>query len=629
MSRTLIDVDPLPRDVTDAQRRGPADERRDATIAATKELAPAARELMTSPAMAALERLGRQPNPLYDGLLRRGGVAKAEKGTLLQRLDPEHMGMAQVDTHRWQKHAAVHLERPFGFGFNQLREIVRQDVQIDLIISTRIAQMLRFLKPTSTEWQPGFRIAFKDPNREVTDRDSKRLQAVASYLQNCGLEADPRKRRAYRRDDLRAFTQKHVRDSLTMDAAPIEIIPTAGGRTHGWMAVDAATIFLTDPTFGLAGNANEHHPPQLNTLLGRLDFADPTQVTAVRNVDGVITAWYTHQDLLYPIRNPSSDERRYGYGDAEPESVIRMVTGFLNAMTYNQRALSDNSVPPGVLVMYGDFEDDDLDFLRNDWLSEVSGASNRHRLPVMVSKDKQEGGVSYVSTGHQISDVSWAKWITLLTAIKCSRYLMDPTEIAFESYHAGNSSPLNAGADTQERITSSRDKGLHTMLDWYAGTLNELVGEVDGETMIEWTGLDISKEEALAREKDLSTFGELRAKYGMSATDVAEELLNAPLNPALTGIYNITLQGAAQQAMQEEAGGAGGGSFVDDDGTEWRRADDDQDDQDDDQDGQEDERGGRQERDDDGRDDEGDEPRMMAKAQAPGRLYDPYGSDTF
>lgn len=606
-----------------AQVRGPADERRDAIAKATKSVAPAARDLMRSPVMADLELLGRRPNPLFDELVsRRRGQALTKAQTIrsrgpavtLERVHVEGMSMADSDPTRWGR-APVYLDRPVGLGFNQLREIVRQDVQLDLIIATRIAQVLRYLKPPRGEALPGFQLGFKDRNREVTDGDSQRFQALYAYLANCGLEANPTRRRAMRRDSLRDFAQKHLRDSLTMDAAPIELVPTVGGRMHGWVAVDPATVFLTDRTFGLLGQGDEHSVPALNTLLGRAATIDPSEVMAVRNVDGQITAWYTFEDLLYPLRNPSTDERRLGYGDAEPESVLRMVTGFLNAITYNLRALDDNSVPPGVLVLHGDFEDDDLDFLKNDWLSEASGVSNRHRLPVMATKNKEEGGVSYVSTGAQVSDIAWAKFITLTTAIKCSRYLMDPTEIAFEGYHAGNTSSLNAGADTEERIASSRDKGLHGLLDWFAGSVNELIEKLDDTVELSWTGLDTSREEASKREEQLNTWGELRAKHGLTRDDMPEELLNAPLSPILTSVYQMTLQQKAMAQGQPVPSAPGApqpdandqdedddasddqpdeaGEYTDDDGEQWRRADD----------------------------TEQDDPRPVAKAAT---LFDPY-----
>lgn len=548
MRRAIIDVDPIPHDLRDAARRGPRDERLEARSRESRHVADNARDLIQRGLVQDLGVYATGENPLYQKVKRslpQSQFAKAQasdvykEGVALATIDPLHRGAG----------AHLHLQRPIGLDWRQLREVVRRGILIELAIATRIAQMRRFTRPSRFEWQPGFKVSFADPTREVGEADQRRFHLIAQFLQSCGMTQKPSERRQFKRDDLKDFIAKHLRDSLTMDAAPVELVSTFDGRLHGFVAQDAARVLLTDPTYGLLDTGYEAEP-ELN-ILTKLHAPDPADVFAVRVVDGDVTAHYTHEQLIYPIRNPDSDEERYGYGSPEPERILKIQTGFLDALNYNMRGLTDNSVPPGVMVLWGEFQEDDLSFMQEEWLSQGTGSSNRHRLPVLNVKDKQQGGVDFISTGTPVSDVTYAKWITLTTAITCASYLMDPAEISFESYSAGNNSSLS-GDDTEEKLASSKDKGLHSLVDFTFDTLNEIVQELDPEVQVEPTGLTLSKKEALDLDEKLGRWGETRSAYGRSNDGIPDELLEMPLNPTLTNVANGLLQAQKQEAAQEK-----------------------------------------------------------------------------
>ena len=550
MKRAIIDAHPIPKDVREAARRGPPDERLDAKAAEVAAVSDSARELIQKGYIHDLGLYAGRDNPLYQRVRRslpRQKFAKAEPGDVYR----EGVALAAVDPVSHGAGPTLHLQRPIGLDWLQLREVVRRSVLIELIINTRIAQMRRFTRPSRFEWQPGYRITFADPNRQVKDTDQARFHLLSQFLQNCGMTQKPSERRRFRRDDLKDFVAKHLRDSLSMDAAPIELVPTLDGRLHGFVAVDAARVLLTDPTYGLFDTGYEL-PAELNELAG-LHIPDPADVFAVRVVDSQVTAQYTHDKLLYPIRNPDTDELRYGYGSPEPERILKIQTGFLDALNYNMRGLTDNSVPPGVMVLWGQFQDDDMQFMQEEWLSGMAGSSNRHRLPVLAVKDKQQGGVDFVSTGTPVSDVTYAKWITLTVALTAASYLIDPSEFSFESYSAGGASTLS-GDDTEEKLASSKDKGLHSLVDFTFDTLNEVLQELDPEVQVEATGLTLSKKEALELDDKLGRWGETRAAYGRSNEGIPDELLEMPLNPTLTNVANGMLQAEKQAEQMAQQG---------------------------------------------------------------------------
>jgi len=133
---------------------------------------------------------------------------------------------------------------------------------------------------------------------------------------------------------------KLVRDSLVMDSCAIETEYKRDRKMgmDGLTAVDGETIRLTSID-GYRGDED---------------------IFAVQVIDGRICTAYTHDDLIYEPRNPRSDVLLAGYGMAETELLVRTVTGFLNAMTYNIDGFSKNAIPKGVLHMSGDYSQDDL-----------------------------------------------------------------------------------------------------------------------------------------------------------------------------------------------------------------------------------------------------------------------------
>ncbi|ABW35056.1 Phage portal protein (plasmid) [Deinococcus geothermalis DSM 11300] len=527
---------PYRPDVVDALRRGPADEQQHATAS------------FVMPTAAELARLD-EFQEAY-GLLAKAQPPRPRRGVAMSQIE---IGGEQAP--------GLTLTRPVGLTFEQLRAVAKGNPIVGLIIKTRIAQVQRFLGQPAFEYEPGLNFRFKDRSRKIQPEDAARFAWLRRYLNACGAEFDPRKRRALQRDNLFEFTAKHLRDSLTLDAAPIEYNNTRTGRVHGFSHVDGAKVFLTDPNAGLTDDYDG--PAEFNVLTGRTNFGDPSNIIAVYAQAGQPKAYYTHMDLLYPVRNKTGEEEYFGYGVAEPETILNISTAWLNAFTLNARSISDNAIPRGILSILGEYQQEDIQALKAQWLAQLRGANNRFRLPILVGEPEQGAGVNFIPTGAQVDDALYSRWMTLLTAISCSTYLMDPAEIAFESFSAGGASTLS-GSDTEAKLTSSEDKGLHTLLTWYGSTLNEVVEIVDDEVECYWTGLNSTKEDDQQREQTTMLFGEVRERHGQSNDGIPDEVLKAPSSVA-GQVYMALLQAKQQQQMMQQQAqppgqdGGGGG----------------------------------------------------------------------
>jgi hypothetical protein len=420
-------------------------------------------------------------------------------------------------------------DRPSAFGFDMMRAMVDQTPILSAVILTRQRQVKRFCRIQADGKGAGFQIAMKDPSMKLGDQEKKSIQLLEGFFTNCGWETSPRQRMRLKRDNFSGFMAKTVRDSLIMDSAPIE---TEWKRDRnlgldGFYAVDGATI----------------------RLCNEVGYQGDDEIFALQVVEGMIRAAYTYDDLIYVPRNPRSDVLVGGYGMGETELLVRVVTGFLNAMTYNLKYFDSNSIPKGLLHLSGDYSNEDLSSFKRYWNSMVKGINNAWTLPVMVSKN-QESKASFENFGVDVNEIMFAKWMTFLTSIICAIYGIAPDEINFESFTSGTSSL--SGNDTEEKLINSKDKGLRPLLSHFEDLFSDfVVSEFGDKYCFRWTGLDDEDPKDIwDQQKTLLTVNEARKAKGWD--EIKEDWGNAPLNPSLMGAYQ-----AGQQANSEDYGNPG------------------------------------------------------------------------
>lgn len=419
-----------------------------------------------------------------------------------------------------------YYERPGAFGFDMMRAMVDQTPILSSVIMTRERQIRRFCRVQETGKGPGFAIRHKDQSVKLGNGEQNTIKLLESFFTNCGWESKPRQRMRMRRDNFSGFMSKLVRDSLIMDSAAIE---TEWKRDRkkgldGLYAVDGSTI-------------------RLCTEAG---YQGDDELFALQVVQGNIRAAYTFDDLIYVPRNPRTDVMVGGYGMSEVELLVKVVTGFLNAMTYNLKFFDSNTIPKGILHMAGDYGAEDLNSFKRYWNAMTKGVANAWSMPVLVAKNG-ESKASFEKFDVDVDELMFGKWMTFLTSIICAIYGMAPDEINFESFTTGASSL--SGNDTEEKLINSKDKGLRPLLSYFEDLFSDyVVSEFNEDYVFRWTGLDeTDPTQAWAEESALSTWGEARKARGQD--EIADDLLNnAPLNPNLMGLY-------MQNAMGDSDGG--------------------------------------------------------------------------
>jgi hypothetical protein len=442
-----------------------------------------------------------------------------------------------------------YFERPGNLSFDGMRSMVEQTPILNAVIMTRVRQCSRFCQVGKSD-DPGFNIRFKDDDRQPKGDEKQSIVLLEQFFTHCGWETDPRRRQRLKRDSFSNFMAKAVRDTLTMDSAPIE---TEFKRDRslgldGMYAVDGSTI----------------------RLCSEEGYEGDDEVFALQVIQGRIRSAYTYNDLIYVPRNPRTDVIAGGYGLSETELLIRVVTGFLNAFTYNTKYFDSNSIPKGLLHLSGNYTEADIGQFKRYWAAMVKGVNNAWNLPVMISKD-QESKAEYQELGAAANEVMFAKWMTLLTSIICALYCIAPDEINFESFSAGTTSSLS-GNDTEEKLTNSKDKGLRPLLTYFSNIFTDfVVGTFSDKFCFVWEGLDDEdKKQSFEEVKLCNTVNELRAARGEDKAEGAWG--DAPLNASLLSVWQAEQQaenadfgqpGEAQPGMGEPGDGDDFGSAQD------------------------------------------------------------------
>lgn len=427
-------------------------------------------------------------------------------------------------------------EKPTTFGFDAMRQMAAQTPVLNAVILTRVRQVLRFCRVNESGEGPGFTVAHTDKGHELSDQEIESIRLLNRFITNCGWEFNPRARRRLRRDSFPQLMSKLVRDSLVLDSAPIET-EMARDLTlgiDGMYAVDGATIRLCTED-GYQGD---------------------DEVFALQVVQGRISAAYNFDELIYEPRNPQSDVLVSGYGLAETELMIRVVTGFLNAMTYNIKGFDSNAIPRGVLHLSGSYDDKEIAAFKRYWNAMVKGVNNAWALPVMVSKD-QESKAGFENFGIEFNEMYFSKWMTFLTSIICAIYGMSPAEINFDSFTAGNTSAL-AGSDTDEKLAASRDSGLWPLLTYFEGLISDyVISDFSEKYVFRWTGIDQEdSEKREERARLVMTVNEMRAQERLPPLE--GDFGDAPINPALTGVWMQLNQQNQPQDFGQPPGQSGG-----------------------------------------------------------------------
>lgn len=420
-----------------------------------------------------------------------------------------------------------------SLSFEALRAMSRAPI-IRAIINTRKDQVAEFTKLQPDKYSKGFVIKKKgiDEDEDLTDGDKKIIDQLVSFVLNCGDDDSK-----WDLDGFEVFIRKIVEDSLVLDQATFEIIPTRGFEPTQIVAVDAATFRIAD------SYDNDNNIHDTAKVLGYY----PSFVQVYQN--NIVSEFYPWE-LCFGIRNPSTSIRSNGYGRSELEDLMSTVTSMLNADSYNGKFFRHGSAPKGaLLVKKGNINPDKIAQLRKDWGAMMSGVDNMHKTPVLDAES-----VEWLDMQKNNRDMEFGKYQEYLIKLGCAVYKISPEEIGFPLEGTGKGGGLNSGDGKSEK-KYSLDKGLKPLLTVVQGWLNKyILGPKTGNAYeFKFVGIDV--ESAQEEEERLATavttymeVNEVRKARGLKPKPGYDIILS----PVISQMRQMDQQSAMDQQQQDQ-----------------------------------------------------------------------------
>ena len=430
----------------------------------------------------------------------------------------------------YQDTSSGYREKPVAMTERLLRRMSRSPI-IKSIIGTRIEQVADFAKPQPDKYSTGFVIVPRkkinqDTDQKLTKEDKERIAYLTDFVINCGDSNV-----TWEGDDFDSFLRKVIADSLAMDKMTFEIIRDRRGKPVKYIAVDGATIKL-------ALNTKDNY-------LNRIEKDGYMPAYCQVWDDQILTDFYP-QELCFGIRNPTTDMRYNGYGISELEDLISTVTSMLWADQYNSNFFSQGSMPKGIMKVSGNVGQHKLNEFKQMWLSQVQGAQNSHRTP-MIEADKFD----YIDLHKNNSDMEFEKYKEYLIKVGCAVYKIDPSEIGFPMNNGGKAT-FNSG-NNEEKISYSRDKGLKPLLKFVQNKMNKyVIWQLDPNYEFKFVGLDTETE---SQEEERI----VKAVASYMEINEARKMKGLPPKPEYDIIANPVVQQAKMLAMQ---GNPNSNSFI-------------------------------------------------------------------
>lgn len=419
-----------------------------------------------------------------------------------------------------------------SISYDVLRMMAKTHL-IKAITSTRKEQVSAFCQPQTNKYDVGFVIRKKDRKYsdkkevKVTKSDMNTIDKLTEFILNCGSVQNE-----WHGDAFSTWVGKMVDDSLVLDQATSEIIRNKRGEIVEFLATDGATFRIAD------SYDDENYQYKEKEIKG---YAP----SYVQLLDGTIHAEFYPWELMWGIRNPSTDIRLNGYGRSELEDLINTVTSLLNTDKYNSNFFKVGAAPKGILRYKGTMNQTALEDFKRTWMAQISGAGNAHKFP-MINADSMD----FVPFSGNNKDMEFSKFQEFLIKITCAIYKIDPSEIGFNMNGSSDSKPMFEG-NNAARLKYSKDKGLTPLLRHIERWINKyIVSQLDNNFEFKFVGIDgeLSYTEDVDLDiKSLSNFmtlNEVRAKRGLPPIKGGDMILNA-----------IFFQQSQSQAQQQQDGG--------------------------------------------------------------------------
>lgn len=422
------------------------------------------------------------------------------------------------------------------------------------IITTRIEQVMRFLRFSTDEQKEGYTIrrkrslfSSKDESKDLSDKDKKEIERIVNFIERGGEVS-----KWDGGDTLITFVKKILFDSLSLDQLAFEIVRTRGFELNKFKAVDASMIRILD-----ADDPQYSQDFEKYRYRGYLPkYCQVWDQQIVYNKFKKEYVLYYPWELGYGVRNQSTNIYDNGYGKSELESLSEIITYVLNSVQYNGNFFKNGSNPKGFLnIKDSTANQTQLNEFKQHWRQLLTGTQNSHKIPVF-----QGLNVEWIDLQQSNREMEFDNWTKFLIVLTCSVYRIDPSELGFQFRDSSNTLGQYG---QKERLDHSKQKGLYPILVFLQSVFNHyLIEELNEDFELAFTGMEVEDEEKQVKlDKEKIEMG------AVSMEDMFKKYSGRDFDPETDTILNSVYQQAQQAKMyggetmnnivEEETGGEG------------------------------------------------------------------------
>jgi hypothetical protein len=431
-----------------------------------------------------------------------------------------------------------------------------------MVRNTRINQVRDYLRFVTDEQDQGFTIRKrkslfedrKEPNR--TER--KEIEFIVKFLENSkkpvekkegGINFDTTKWDIF--DDFDEFIQMIIDDSLTYDQLTVEIQRNRKFEIVSYKAIDASTIRLLDT---IDPRHYDDNARKYDEVLGYLPrycqvWGSQLEKNPVTGKEVLYYPW----ELIFAVRNKTTDILKNGYGTSELETLISIMTWILYGMDYNGNFFKQGSNPKGFInIKSGGGGQDVANDFRDMWRQMISGVQNSHKIPVFEGID-----LEWVDLQQSNKDMEFQLWVEFLIVMFCAVYTIDPSELGFEFQSA---SKIFGQDGQKQRLQHSINKGLKPILKFLEKVIDKyIVSEINPDYEFAWCGVDLDDEETKIKNIDMALKAGITSfekQFEAYEGEKYDEKKHTILNPVFQQAQQMKMYGGldSNQAVDQMTG---------------------------------------------------------------------------
>lgn len=412
--------------------------------------------------------------------------------------------------------------RPSGISNDTLRTLYFRSDLISSIIQRRIWQLQTFAVQQTSRYDLGFSIEKRGQKDIITSRNQYDIDRLSDMVFNLGFnDYDPL------RGTFQDFVRLTMQDSLVFDGAALERVYSRTGVPVAFKAIDGGCIH-----------------PKFDTTKGDFVYEE--------YIDGAVIDSYSRDEVVYYVRNKTSDRRWFGYGVSELERLINTITCHLFAEEYNKRLFKSGHFLSGVVSLKGNISRAQFQEFKRDFYSFVTGVENTNRVAIVNAPQ----GIEFNNAIRSPQEMGFANFMDYLVKVASAVFMMDPVEINFFVNGGASQSQSNINMSSQEfRLKYSKDAGLRPLLSSLADFVNRaIIYPIDSDYQLVFKGLDEedkrTRQEYIIKAKKYMTLNEVRAEEGLDPID-DPDLGNLIEDSGYIQMMTRKLEEKNQEASQE------------------------------------------------------------------------------